>query len=1168
MEKVTQINQFNGGMIKDIHPMMTPNTILTDCVNGTLITYNGNEFMLQNDMGNYAFTNGTLNRNFVPVGLKEYGGLLYIISYNPINNKVEIGTFPSQQTIWNSKSGESSSALDFISINEKYNLYTNIAIDNILLLSKDKDINFYLTAGDKYILLCKGDDGETYEDLLNGTNKKLNWQHLNLYALTDENKLYNINGYINFQVGKDLEMLDDYQPISWEIPGWLAARFELNTPTEFSAYFESKDSKVIEKIEDGKVYYTIVPSGILKLKTIWDSKIYSNSQLNYIKSHIKFLFHNENLESIIEVNGELQDQNGNKVELWTPNNQLQELKYNDIQIILYTQYTGETSNYNYVTPVLEISENNSLQYIIYNQFTTSIKLENYNIDKDKIQLGEDYFKYYTDQDSVTLYFDYESYPGVTLGYRILRYTDPRYFNTSIDNYQSNYLPVQLDSAGETVKINNNEYYIWSDINYNGINIVDIAFSKIHNTEINTFDKEDVYIIEFISYLSNSKISTEGTQIDNQTIVLSNLIKPLYISEVTNYYYSQDVFDFSDSDWAGVVALSLSIKANDLEKKLSSNVQYKVSTIPILNNEGQKEIFENNFEETIYNENNEWDSEVIKKHYGDPFVNYKMLNAVTNAAFYRNINRFVLQPENPENENYLFSLIVPTNQYNDIGRLWYKTNLTKISNNCVITDTLNKSHKVSIDINNNFNSTSNYKDINSEICFDIYDEYKLSVTSTPISKTISANNKTFDSLYSSGTFIENKFQDSGKYLKVDTVMRIVTLNNHELIGERSKLTNPVFGTFVDNKLYAGDSAYRSSEGTILAESAIQSIANGTASEEIKNYYLITDPTEFNSIKKWTDEGGIQSNSRFLERQGSDDLSPGTAWLNGSSTTKISNACYTIVPIIYESRDQKSVNLSGICETETYGFGIFSNSDNINHPYGLFYNNQCLNDINAQASVLSLWFALMYYARIAETTSVETFYFPNVTLTKTNFETFTSKYLNVEGIFKWNYIGNYQNTSIVNRDETLISDIGEKTITLILKNINSNIDDKFEEANGNNIINSRIAITQTFYLNDTNNTQLLLEQFISVVNNNSNSEYLKYSQRPNIQPKEVYLIDEYNSEKNAIKLNNLISILRYDGVRLYVPEDNEYYTGQVGLKFKKNGRTYYVYVANVCTTYADY
>jgi len=30
-------------MVKDLHPLSTPNDVLTDALNGTLITYNGNE---------------------------------------------------------------------------------------------------------------------------------------------------------------------------------------------------------------------------------------------------------------------------------------------------------------------------------------------------------------------------------------------------------------------------------------------------------------------------------------------------------------------------------------------------------------------------------------------------------------------------------------------------------------------------------------------------------------------------------------------------------------------------------------------------------------------------------------------------------------------------------------------------------------------------------------------------------------------------------------------------------------------------------------------------------------------------------------------------------------------------------------------------------------------
>ena len=36
-----------------------------------------------------------LSEGFVPVGMKEYGGVLYIASYNPDTKEGEIGTIPS-----------------------------------------------------------------------------------------------------------------------------------------------------------------------------------------------------------------------------------------------------------------------------------------------------------------------------------------------------------------------------------------------------------------------------------------------------------------------------------------------------------------------------------------------------------------------------------------------------------------------------------------------------------------------------------------------------------------------------------------------------------------------------------------------------------------------------------------------------------------------------------------------------------------------------------------------------------------------------------------------------------------------------------------------------------------------------------------------------------------
>ena len=45
-------NTFDKGLNKDLNPIVTPNDVLTDCLNGTFITFNGDELVLQNDAGN------------------------------------------------------------------------------------------------------------------------------------------------------------------------------------------------------------------------------------------------------------------------------------------------------------------------------------------------------------------------------------------------------------------------------------------------------------------------------------------------------------------------------------------------------------------------------------------------------------------------------------------------------------------------------------------------------------------------------------------------------------------------------------------------------------------------------------------------------------------------------------------------------------------------------------------------------------------------------------------------------------------------------------------------------------------------------------------------------------------------------------------------------------
>ena len=86
-------NSFEKGLTYDLHPMLTPNSVLTDNINGTYITYNGNEFCLQNDRGNYT-DNWKITDGFTPIGIKERNGVLYIVSVNQ-EGFTEIGSFPS-----------------------------------------------------------------------------------------------------------------------------------------------------------------------------------------------------------------------------------------------------------------------------------------------------------------------------------------------------------------------------------------------------------------------------------------------------------------------------------------------------------------------------------------------------------------------------------------------------------------------------------------------------------------------------------------------------------------------------------------------------------------------------------------------------------------------------------------------------------------------------------------------------------------------------------------------------------------------------------------------------------------------------------------------------------------------------------------------------------------
>ena len=141
------VNQFNKGLQMDTHPMVQGNDTLSDALNATFVTMNGNEVVLQNDMGNRRIDNAFLPSGYQPLGMKEYGGVIYVAAYNPITNRGQVGSFPSPQRKVNIDNANGAKIVfnDFIA-KETDNIYY-INKEYVIIPISDKIV---LHTGDKF----------------------------------------------------------------------------------------------------------------------------------------------------------------------------------------------------------------------------------------------------------------------------------------------------------------------------------------------------------------------------------------------------------------------------------------------------------------------------------------------------------------------------------------------------------------------------------------------------------------------------------------------------------------------------------------------------------------------------------------------------------------------------------------------------------------------------------------------------------------------------------------------------------------------------------------------------------------------------------------------------------------------------------------------------------
>ena len=180
MKKQVAVNTFQNGLVMDINPLVTPNQYMTHCLNGTLVTFNGNENALQNDMGNGRVETAMLPEGYIPMGTCSFGGIIYIASYNPEKKLSQIGCFPSPERNITSdeifRDRKSIQESDFITSEDGLN-HIKTALKKLEL----SDIEF--SPGDKYKIYF----GDNPEDNLEDNPENNPYRNITDYNSTTHN---------------------------------------------------------------------------------------------------------------------------------------------------------------------------------------------------------------------------------------------------------------------------------------------------------------------------------------------------------------------------------------------------------------------------------------------------------------------------------------------------------------------------------------------------------------------------------------------------------------------------------------------------------------------------------------------------------------------------------------------------------------------------------------------------------------------------------------------------------------------------------------------------------------------------------------------------------------------------------------------------------------------
>lgn len=537
------VNTFEDGIIMDLEPLKVPKSSLTNALNATLLTFNDNENSLQCDMGNGRVETAYLPSGYVPIGTTSLGGIIYIVSYNPIDKKCQIGSFPSpERNITSNELGESELSL----YNELF-VYNNKDDENdihngdiIRTLYKGLLCNFTLNPGDKFLVQgshkqkAEGEDENKdeyehisyYDSRESDITKK--WLTLELATLDSNGRLIylkDLNKYDHPSNGRQYilkvkeddstntptQNVDDYRNIigadynifNTKISGQLYLVAQLNVPDNFNVTYN-----IIDKVTYNGIDYYVTEI----ICTILPSDYTIPIEIEEFQSKNQRPYNELNIDGYYVV----KDNNKIKITKIIPANEITSIQ---------------------LTPILPFGRCLWLRTTLY-------------INASLINSGEmvsDTWVYYKNETSMDISFSLDLYP---------------YEGETIDEVKMVFIPYTEFSTEYSMPEPENLYNNTSYYSY--ILPKQKAYSGIHNASIifnNKFEENSLYLVKIL--IKKTRGSSISYASINHWLYTSIVYNDKYLT------YNEGTLDTSNFDY-----LSFPLEC---EFKSDKDLQYEINT---------------------------------------------------------------------------------------------------------------------------------------------------------------------------------------------------------------------------------------------------------------------------------------------------------------------------------------------------------------------------------------------------------------------------------------------------------------------------------------------------------------------------------------------------------------------------------------------------------------